>query len=262
MSDDSARLVIKFETKIPLELSTLTTSLSALAEEYRRQSGDFGTVLVVDHITEGSVVAVLKGVTKGAIASVDPSGGALLGLTLDTIAPFTGHWSGLLTALANYGRGLANDENVRKYDKNSLKAAKSFVQPALKGNPIQLYGDGNKIVQYNITIDAEKAGDIFRVADHLLSTLPSEDFHFENEPMALYQLRDAKAGDLGFIDRFEKRPRRLTFANDAVKDAILHGEAQPFEVFFFVSGSVRTARGEVASYHIERIDGVTGKDAA
>jgi hypothetical protein len=262
MSNDAdARLVVRFDTSKPLELADLTTSLTALSDEYRRQYGSDGAILVVDHITEGSVVAVLRGVAKATIASVDPSGGALVPFVLDTIAPFGGDFSGLLNALANYGREPRADSDLRRAEKPALKAAKAFIQPALNGNPIQLYGDGHKIVQNNINIDASKAGDIARTVNHLLAAMPGEDHRFEAEPMALYQLRDARAGDLGYLDRFDKRPRRLTFANDGVKDAVIHS-ARPFDVFFFVSGVVRTAGGEVASYHIETIDGVTEKDAA
>lgn len=260
MTDDDARLVIRFDTAKPLELSVLTTSLSALADEYRRQYGGKGATLVVERINEGSVVAILKGVAKATVASVDPSGGALVPFVLETIAPFADDFSGLLNALANYGRDTRADKNLRTTDKATLKAAKAFIQPALNGNPIQMYGDGHEIVQNNIYIDASKAGDIKRTVDHLIAAMPGED-RFESEPMALYQLRDAKAGDLGYIDRFDNRPRRLTFASDSVKEEIIHAD-NPFDVFFFVSGVVRTAGGEVASYHIERIDGVTEKDAA
>lgn len=256
--DDADTIVVRYSTEKPLEVATFAASLSALSDQFGRQTTD--VVLVVDRIEEGSIRAVFRGVAKGFISSVDPTG--LAPFALETIAPFCDSWSGLLQALANYGRDTAADDNLRRADKASLRAAKAFVQPAVNGNAIQVYGEGNEIIQYNFNIDASTGGDIVRNANHLLARLPGEDQRFENEPMALYQLRDARAGDLGFIDRFERRPRRLTFANDGVKDAILHGEARPFDVFFFVSGVVKTARGEVASYHIERIDGVTEKDAA
>lgn len=259
MTDQTDRIVVRYSTDQPLEVAAFATSLAALSDEFGRYTGE--TILVVDQIIDGSVVAILKGVAKGLIGSVDPMGG-LAPFALETIAPFAGSWSGLLQALANYGRGAGTDADLRGVDKGSLRAAKAFVKPAIQGNPIQLYGERNKVIQNNFYINTGTAGDIDRHVNHLLATMPEEDQRFENEPMALYQLRDARAGDLGFIDRFERRPRRLTFASDAVKEAILHGEARPFDVFFFVSGIVRTARGEVASYHIERIDGVTEKDAA
>ncbi|MDR7102977.1 hypothetical protein [Croceicoccus sp. BE223] len=261
MRDDDVVLVVKYSTEQPLELAALTSSLGALSDEYRRRYGDTGAVLVVDHIREGSVVAILKGMAKAAVSAVDPTGGALVAFTLDTIAPFAGDFSGLLNALANFGRDAASDADIRRADKSSLRAAKAFVQPALNGNPIQLYGDVDQIVQNNVYIDSMKAGDIVRNVTHLMAAMPGDDERFKAEPLALYQLRDARAGDLGYIDRFDKRPKRLIFANDSVKDEIIHGE-RPFDMFFFVSGVVRTAGGEVASYYIESIDGVTEKDAA
>lgn len=262
MSDEIERVVVRYETGIPLEVATFADSLKAVSAEYVRFLPDTGCVLVVESIGEGSVVAVMKGAAKAAIAMADPTGGALVPFALEAAAPFAGHWSGVLEALANYGRDAGADRDLRRVDKSTLKAAKAFVQPAIEGNPIQVYGERNKVIQNNFYIDPSTGGDIVRHANHMLAAMPGEEQRFENEPMALYQLRDARAGDLGFIDRFERRPRRLTFANDAVKEAILRGEARPFDVFFFVSGVARTARGEIASYHIERIDGVTEKDAA
>lgn len=258
---DETLMVVRYETTAPLELTSLTGSLNALADEYRRFTGDRDTILVIDQITEGSVRAVIRGAARVSAAAIEPlMPGA--SYALDIIAPFVGHWSGLLEALANYGRDSAADRNLRGEDKRSLRAAKSFVQPALAGNAIQFYGDGNKVIQNNFNVTPDRAIDIARHVDHLLAELPDPELRFQSEPMALYQLRDARQGDLGYIDRFDKKPKRLTFASDAVKDAILHGDTSPFDVFFFVSGVARTASGQIASYHIERVDGVTEKDAA
>lgn len=253
MSEPEPRLTVTVENVQPLDVLDLTASLAAIADEYRRYTGDESARLCVERITEGSVVAQLAPLFTIATP--------LVPIAMDTVAPFLGHWSGLLTGLANYGRSALADADIRRADKASLRNARSFVQPAINGNTVNVQGDG-PVTQWNITINAEKAGDIARNAAHLLAgPLPDED-RFENEPMTLYQVRDAKAGDMGYIDRFDKRPRRLAFANEEVKDAVLHAEASPFDVFFFVSGIVKTAGGEVASYLINKINGVTSKDAA
>lgn len=255
MSETNPGLRIKIENEFPLEVLDLTTSLAAVAEEYRRHSGEDGARLYVERIREGSVIAELTSIAKGTLVA----GAPLIPLAMDSLAPFVGHWSGLLTSLAAYGRDAAKDADVRNADKASLRNAKSFVEPALHGNAINIQGDVN-IGEINLTITPESAGDITRAVRHLLAPMPDES-RFQNEPLQLYQLRDAKAGDMGYIDRFDKRPRRLTFANEEAKREVVHA-ANPFDVFFFVSGVVKTAGGEVASYHIDKIDGITPKNAA
>lgn len=257
MIETTPRLIVKIENNEPLDVLDLTASLSAIADEYRRYAKDENARLVVERVSEGSVVAQLVSATQ----SVMMNGAPLIAIALDTIAPFAGHWSGLLNGLASYGRDSAKDSDLRRTDKQSLRNARNFVQPALHGNPINVQGDA-EITQININISPEKAGDIVRSVNHLLAGPLPDEHRFEGEPMRLYQVRDARTGDMGFIDRFDRRARRLTFANERVKNDVLHAEASPFDVFFFVSGVVKTAGGEVASYHIEKIDGVSDRDAA
>ncbi|KTT70154.1 hypothetical protein [Sphingomonas sanguinis] len=257
MSETSTRMLIKIEKERPLDLLDLTASLAAVGDEYRRFSGDEKARLYVESITESSVLATLTSMTRDALQA----GAPFIPIALDGLAPFLGHWSGLLNGLANYGRGLASDELVSRSDKSSLRNAKNFVAPAVNGNAIQVSGDNNTVTVNQIVITPEIGGDIARNANHLLAgPLPGE-LRFENEPLRLYQVRDAKAGDLGFIDRFSSKPKRLTFGSDAAKEEILHGDS-PFDVFFFVTGLAKTAGGEIASYHIEKIDGITSRDAA
>lgn len=258
MSETNPRIIVKIEKERPLDLLDLTASFTAIAEEYRRYSGEEGVRLYVERISEGSIVAEFASIATDALRF----GAPLIPIAMDTIAPFMGHWSGLLTSLANYGRNAVADADLRRADKASLRNARSFVQPAVNGNPINVQGNYATINQFNIIIDPGRGGDIDRAAKHLLTGPLPDEHRFENEPMTLYQIRDARAGDMGHIDKFDKKPRRLTFASEAVKDGVLHAEASPFDMFFFVSGIVKTAGGEVASYHIERIDGVTEKDAA
>lgn len=254
MSETAPSFRIKIENNFPLDVLDFTGSLTAVADEYRRYSGEEGSRLVVERISEGSVIAQLGAVAKGVLVAGSP----LLPIALETIAPFVGHFGALLEGLASYGRDAAKDADVRRADKASLRNASAFVEPAIHGNAINVQGDLN-IGTLNLDISPERAGDIKRAVRHLLAPMPDES-RFENEPLQIYQLRDAKAGDMGFIDRFDKRARRLTFANEEAKQMIVHAES-PFDVFFFVSGLVKTAGGEVASYLIDRIDGITPKEA-
>lgn len=251
-------MLIKIEKERPLDLLDLTASLSAVADEYRRFSGDERARLYVESITESSVLARLVSMSGDVLAV----GAPLIPLALDSLAPFMGHWGGILTGLANYGRGLGSDEFVRSLDKSSLRHAKDFVAPAVNGNTIKVSGENNTVTVNQVVISPEVGGDIARNATHLLAgELPGE-MRFENEPLRLYQVRDAKAGDLGFIDRFSEKPKRLIFASEVVKNEMLHGESSPFDVFFFVTGLAKTAGGEIASYSVEEINGVTARDAA
>ena len=258
MTETPTRMLVKIEKERPLDLLDLTASLAAVADEYRQFSREEHARLFVDSITEGSVLASLVSIAK----DVRDAGGPLIPIALDSLAPFMGHWGTLLKSLAQYGQGRGTDELARRADKSSLRHAKNFVAPAVNGNAIQVSGENNSVTVNNIVISPETGGNIVRNADHLLSgPLPSEQ-RFENEPLRLYQVRDAKAGDMGFIDRFDSRPKRLIFGSETVKAEMMHGEVSPFDLFFFVSGVAKTAGGEIASYRIEKIDGVTDRDAA
>lgn len=258
MGETPTRMVIKIENEHPLDLLDLTASLGAVANEYRRYSADESCRLYVERISEGSVLASLISHAPDMVGVVAP----IIPISTDTLLPFVAHWADLLASLAEYGRGVISDQPAKAADKSTLKNARNFVAPAINGNSITVSGDNNSVTLNQYLINPSVAGDIDRHASHLLASPARDELRFQNEPLKLYQMRDAKAGDSGYIDSFSNKPRRLTFASEAVKREMLHGETSPFDLIFFVTGKAKTAGGDVACYHIEKIDGCTARDAA
>ncbi len=254
MTEGIQRLRIKFENERPVELLEFTAALAAVGDEYRSFRGDNNGCLRVERITEGSIDAVLTDVTSTAMI-VAPVADQI-------VKAFSEHWVGLLKAVANYGLDKLSDAKAKSASKRSIKNAIVFARPANNGNAITVTGDNNTVITGPyINVDRSIAEAIITNGSHLLAPDIAEEARFTNEPLKLYQARDAKAGDLGYIDRFSPKPRRLIFADDAVKAEMLHGEARAFDVFFYVSGLVKTAGGEIAGYYIDKIDGFTERDA-
>jgi hypothetical protein len=253
MSETAKRLRITFENERPIELAEFTASLAAVADEYRRFTGNENGRLCVERITEGSIDTFLTEVAQDV--------GPFVQAVQPMVGIFIKHWFDLLKMLASYGKDAITDKKAKQALRSSIRNAMTFVNPVINGNPMIVTGDYNTVTQV-FNVDVEAAGDILRNGRHLLAPDIAEEARFSNEAMKLYQARDAKAGDLGFIDRFGSKARRLIFATDAIKSEILHCERGPFDVFFYVSGLVKTAGGEVAGYYIDKIDGITERDVA
>lgn len=255
MGESVTRFRVKFENERPIELLEFTASLAALGNEYRRFAGDEDGYLCVERITEGSIDAILadSGAILGSIVPIGPT----------VIQYFAEHWVDLLKTVANYGIDKLTDAKAKSLPSSSVKNVMTFAGPASKGNSTFVCGDNNTIVTGpTFNLDAATAATLIQNGRHLLSANPVEEVRFQTEPLKLYQVRDAKKGDLGYIDRFSPKAHRLIFADDSLKAQMLHGEVSPFDVHFFVSGIVKTAGGEIAAYYIDKIDGFTERDAA
>lgn len=245
MSESGTGIVIKYENKGAMDVLDFTASLAAIADEFSRYD-ESDARLVIDRIENGSIIAFLM---------ANPSALTLGSFALKSVAPFVGNFEGVLNAIADLS------ESSRRLDSATVKNARAFVRPAANNGGIA-FGDNTSIGTLNyINITPDKAARIANNADHLLAAPFPSEHRFTEQPLALYQVRDAKKGDIGFIDAFDAKPRKLTFANDNIKNAIAHFDGNPFEVLFFVSGIARTAGGKIASYHITDLHSVEPRDA-
>lgn len=249
-------LIVEFKNKRPIELTTFTASLTALGNQFKRFVTDEGGVdsetrLFVHQIRPGSVVAELIELGKHAED---------LWQARDYIAPFVPVLKEMVEAVLHLTPA------ARALDRPTIRNLANFVAPVSLDNGSQLNVIDNRGGQVTnvFFVTPPNASAIMHNAQHLLnSQFPDED-RFANEPMILFQLRDAppgKTGDYGIIDRFSPSPHKLIFGSDAVKQAILHENGHPFEQVFFVDGVVKTAGGKVAAYQIHTLSDVTPKAA-
>lgn len=248
-------IIVEYKNRMPVDLLDLTGSLTSIGEQFREFATDFADTanqsrLYVHQMRPGSIIAELVPWMK----QVD-----FIAKHRDEIAGFVAQWQEILTGILNLS------DKAREVPKPVLRAAKTFVEPVAKDGGAQINmiaTDGGTIIN-NFSISSDDGSAIIRNANHLLrNDIPSET-RFFNEPMALFQMRDApagKMGDMGFIDRFSPKPKKLTFASDDAKRSILGRHENPFELYFFVTGIAKTAGGDVAAYHIHSCDSVAPKD--
>lgn len=252
MDDIKHSLIIEYKNGQPIELLDLTASLAALADQFKRFAAEEGGVasearLYVHEIRPGSTVAELVAFAKTAIDMYE---------AIDDLGAFAPYIGELMQNILHLRPA------SKQMDKPTVKNIQKIIRPTAIDNRGNLnifenHGSGNVNI---INISPTDAAAIFHNADHLLNSEYPDEQRFTNEPMLLYQLRDAppgKSGDFGIIDRFSDRHKKLFFAADELKDAILHDS--PFEKVFWVDGVVKTAGGSVVAYQISALRDVTDR---
>lgn len=238
-------LIVEYKNERPIELTDLTAALSAFGEQFKRfvtehDGVDPETRLFVHEIRPGSVIAEL--VELGKLAND-------LYEARDYIAPFVPALGDIMDAVLHL------KPEAKKLDRQTLRNTANIVAPVATDTGAQLTVTDNRNGTINqiVIVTPPQAAAIGYNVQHLLnSQLPDEE-RFANEPLVLFQLRDAppgKSGDFGIIDRFSPRHHKLTFASEAVKAAMLHESGHPFEQIFWVDGVVKTAGGKVAGYMV------------
>ena len=241
MSDH--KLIVEFKNRHPIEVERFTASLTALGNQFKRfvsehEGVDPETRLYVHEIRPGSIIAELVELGKSAND---------LWEARDYIAPFLPVLQDLVETV------LRLTPKAKLLDKPTIRNVANFVSPIAGDNngQINLIDNRGGVVVNQFTVTPAQASAIAYNAQHLLNSDFPDEQRFINEPMVIFQGRDAppgKSGDYGIIDRFSPRHLKLTFGSDAVKQAILHESGHPFEQVFWVTGVVKTAGGNPVAY--------------
>lgn len=253
---DARTLIYDFKNSRPIELAELTSSLSAFADQYKRFAADENGIdsearLFIHEIRSGSVIAELIAIAQLANDLYEAR---------DQIAGFLP----ALTDTANAIRHLLPE--ARSLDRRTIKNVSNIMAPIAvdPGGQLNLIDNRGGVVNQTFVVNPQEAAAIRHNAQHLLNSQFPEETRFENEPMTLYQMRDAppgKTGDYGIIDRYSQSAKKLTFSSDAAKDSILHHDGNPFEQVFWVNGVVKTSGGVVVGYLIHELIDVTARDS-
>lgn len=249
-------LIFDFKNSRPIELAELTLSLSALADQFKRFAAEENGIdsearLFVHEIRSGSVIAELIAAAQLAHDLYEAR---------DLLAGFLPSLSDAMKAI-HYLPPESKDLDRRTVKNISNIMAPIAVDP---GGQLNLIDNRGGVVNQTFVVTPPEAAAIRHNAQHLLNSQFPDETRFENEPMTLFQMRNAppgKSGDYGVIDRFSPNAKKLTFSSDAAKNAILHHDGNPFEQVFWVSGVVKTAGGGVVGYLIHELIDVSAKDA-
>lgn len=249
-------IIVEYKNERPVDLLDLTASLAAFGEEFKNFAAERGDGsaprLVIHEMRVGSIIAELI----PWLERLD-----FLFQYREYVGSFMTNWQDLLQRVLNLS------DNARAIPKPTLRNIRNFVSATAKDNASQLNivaqdNATRNIVINNIILQSPQAATIARNASYLLARdVPAEEA-FAGEPLTLFQMRDAKVGDMGYIDRFSEKPVKLTFASEQTKNSILHHSENPWHTIFFVSGVVKTSAGQVAAFHIRSLDAVAPKDAA
>lgn len=254
MSDHT--LIFELKNEQPVELAELTASLSALADQFKRFVADKDGIdaearLFVHEIRSGSVIAEL--IALGQLAHD-------LYQAKDDLA-------GFLPSLMDAAQAIQHLlPDAKSLPRTTIKNISNIVAPisVASGGQLNLIDNRGGVVNQTFVVTPPEAAAIRHNAQHLLNSQFPDETRFENEPMTLFQMRNAppgKTGDYGVIDRFSTTAKKLTFSSEASKDAILHHEGNPFEQVFWVNGVVKTAGGGVVGYLIHGLIDVSPRES-
>lgn len=248
-------LIIEYKNQRPIELSQLTASLAAVSDQFKRFVAEEGGVtaearLYVHEMRPGSTVAEL----------------VALGQAIGDLYEVSDKLAGFVPLLGDILQSVLNlTPRARELDRPTVKNVSNIVAPIAvdPGAQLNFIDNSGGVINNTFIVAPPDAAAIVHNANHLLNSQFPDEVRFSNEPMTLFQMRDAppgRTGDYGIIDRFSPRPHKLTFTGEAVKDAILHSDANPFEQIFWVDGVVKTAGGNVVGYMIHALTDTTPRE--
>lgn len=253
---DDRTLIVEYRNRRPIELTALTVSLAAVGDQFKRYIADQGDTeadarLFVQEVRTGSIIAELIAFGKAVGDLYEVS---------DKLAGFVPLLGEMMQAILHL------NPSAKDLDKPTVRNIGNIVAPIAldPGAQLNIIDNRNGTVNNNFFISPADAAAIIHNADHLLSSQFPDEIRFSNEPMTLYQMRNAppgRSGDYGIIDRFSQRAHKLAFASDAAKDAILHHAGNPFEQVFWIDGVVKTSGGNVVGYMIHSLIDVSAREA-
>lgn len=247
-------LIFEIKNSRPVDLIQLTTALAALGDQFKRFIAEEGDIdadarLYVHEIRAGSIIAELIAFGKAIGDLYEVS---------DKLAGFVPLLSDMTQAVLNLRPA------AKGLDRATVKNIRNIYAPIAvdPGAQLNVIDNSNGTINFNFNVTPPDAATIVYNADHLLNSQLPDEQRFTNEPMTLFQMRNAppgRTGDYGTIDRFSPKARKLTFMSEEVKDTILHHEGNPFEQVFWVDGVVKTAGGNVVGYQIHALRDVSPK---
>ena len=247
-------LIYELDNSRPVELLDFTSSLLAVGESYqaflRKQNSasvDDDYRLYVKEVRSGSIVAELISIaTQGQI--------------LAPVAPFLMLFAGQLGEWFEFFKGVKDAKDIKELllgtTKKELKQLSEIIEPVAKDGGSQLNivvrDQGN--VTFNLTLNHLEANAIQNRIQRHISMLPDSisGTHLD-QVLYWFQVRaesTQNAGDRAIVERFSKRPVKVAFASEAVKQAMLEQVDNPFLKLYVVDVDVTEVGGKPVLYKI------------
>jgi|SRR5690554_648076 len=253
--DFSQKLEIKINNQKPVVLTDLTMSLLGINQQYQRfiesetnQDYDASTELYIKEVRTGSIIVELVALTMPIVPLVW-SGGSL------------SEWTTQAKAVIDWLLGKM-DTPPKEVSKQDLKQWKNILEPVAKDNGSQLnftVSDGGTVIN-QFFINSQEANAAQNTILRQLERLEEPDDHIQkNKVMYWYQTKfdtESHTGDKATIEDISKKPLKVIFENNAVKEAMLAGDerfSKPWhKLAYVVDVEVQTINGVAKMYTILR----------
>lgn len=250
-------LTYEFRNTQPIELIDFTSSLYALAEQYRsyvrRRAGEFvdnDYRLFIKEVRGGSIVAELIGYAQ----------------QFPLLAPVTPLIVQYADSLVDCYKALKTVKETKELKdfffgttKKDLEQVSHILDPVAKdgGSQINFIANDGGMNVVNFHVTALDANAIQNGVRRQIEALPNNrsGIHVD-QVIYWYQVRDDKArklGDKGVIERFARYPVKVRFANDEVKKAMMEGPGSPFDQLFIVDVDVSEVDDKPVLYRILQV---------
>jgi len=253
--DFGKKLEITINNERPIVLTDLTLSLLAVSEQFQKfvesttnQDYQAGAELYVKEVRSGSIIVQLVAQAMPIVPLIW-QGGSL------------SEWLDMAKDIVEWLLGKTKFP-PKQVTKNDLKQWHSIVEPIAKDSASQLNfsvtDQGRVINQFFITSqDANAAQNSIKRQLEALES-PNDHVH-RRKVMYWYQTKfddTSHTGDKAIIEDISKRPVKVIFENNAVKDAMVTGDERfqkPWQkLAYIVDVEVQTIGGESKLYTILR----------
>ena len=258
MEDAGATLTVKFDYTRPLELSELSSSLSAIASHHARVAAALGA-----DINDDRVKLYIRDVRKASVEFDLVSMAATYGTIkilqeANTLIQFAKN----LWAAIGFFKGSSKDAASPKPE--DVKDMIRTIAPTANdtgANLILNVTGGTNVFTFNVTSQeaaavTHRARNWLAVADQPISGVQRDRLFFWR------QVRDAAIGkgDRGVIETISKKDVRTIFASDDIKQTML-GEPL-FTKFYIVDVEVQTVDGVPQLYKILEVKRSEDREAS
>lgn len=242
-------LTLRLDYEDPLELTTLSKSLTRLGQRYARfsKADDLPeAALVIKNIRQNCLIIDLTplAVAAGAVVSVaDPISNAVA---------FAANLKVLLEFFLGKG---PRPEVLTRIDCDD---AREIVQPiaAQRDGGLLIQASGHADVSVTVNLSAVEANAVqnraeqekIRLTESTSRVVPDVEFYWKAADRES-ALSDAPSPDRGVIEKVDKRDRRVRFADPSLKSQMITG-LHPFENVYIVDVEVVILKDRIQYYRI------------
>jgi hypothetical protein len=244
------RLIIHIENKQPIELMDLTKSLVSLASQFNDFVKTTANVenreakLYVKQIKTGSVILdLIEIATAGALPFIE---------NINTIVGFADY-------LKNGFKYFLGDKSAKnpEFSTKDCTEFSQIVNPIAKDNGSQfnisttINGDVTNILVMS-SLEANAFQNIIKAESKQMS-LPEQKGDYEKVVMYFDTTKSnikADTGNKAIIETIDKKPAKVIFDTDDLKEKILKSDENPLITAFVVNVKVETVKDKIAAYKV------------